>query len=158
LSEISTRFRAAKLAAREAARDPEPEEPAEPESEARARQKIIDEAKKYGATLEKPDAKGGLPASMVLDCFRKCRYRCKRCGSRKDIGPHHIGGIPESPRLSRLGHQNKQSNLTILCARCHDAVHEEARDEGVDSSQVLPEGDVGTKRDRGDKPVAREEE
>lgn len=123
-------------------------------SEQGARRAIIRETEQHGATLEKPDAKGGLPASLVLHTFRKAKYRCTRCGKKDKIGPHHIGGVVASPKLSRLGHQNKPGNLTILCAKCHDAVHENARAEGVDSSQVLPKADKGTDRDKGDRPVA----
>jgi hypothetical protein len=33
-------------------------------------------------------------------------------------------------------------------------MHKLANKKGTDSSQVLPKGDVDTKRDHGDKPVA----
>jgi len=124
-----------------------------PEQERRVRQKIIDEAKENGATLDRPDAKGGLPPSLVLGAFRKSRWRCSRCGGRDKLGPHPIRGIVAAPRLSRLGHRNKISNLTALCRHCHDALHEEARAEGVDSSQITPRGDEGTDRDIPGKPV-----
>lgn len=121
--------------------------------EERARKRIIQEAEKFGAELEKPDAKGGLPAQLVLDSLRRDRYRCKRCGSRKKIGPHHKGGIVESRWLSEKGHANVLPNIATLCARCHDAVHNQAREDGVDSGQVLPEADAGTKKDRGQAKV-----
>ncbi len=117
----------------------------EPESEqdGRVRQKIISEAKEKGATLDRPDAKGGLSPSLVLGVFRRDGWKCKRCGSKENIGPHHKGGIVESGWLSKKGHANSKNNLVTLCAKCHDDVHEEARDEGTDSSQVTPEGDKG---------------
>jgi len=40
-----------------------------------------------------------------------------------------------------MGHKSTPENLVTICASCHDNVHEEAREEGVDSSQVTPEGD-----------------
>lgn len=113
----------------------------EPEQEARVRKKIIAETERAGATLGRPDAKGGLPPSLVLGMLRRDKFRCKACGAREDLGPHHIGGICSSERTSRLGHQNKLSNLTTLCEDCHDKAHEDARAQGVDSSQVKPEGD-----------------
>lgn len=121
----------------------------------RVRRRIIAEAAKFGATLGKPDAKGGLPPQLVLNALRRDRYRCKRCGSRDKVGPHHKGGVVESGWLSRKGHANELNNISTICERCHDRVHDQARAEGVDSSQVLPEGDVGdSRRDRG-QPRAR---
>jgi len=120
-----------------------------------ARQKIIDGAKEAGATLDRPDARGGLPPSLVLGAFRRDKFACTDCGSQKDIGPHHIGGIPDTKKKSLAGHKNKLSNISTLCVKCHDKEHNKAREEGLDSSQVLPKGDVGTDRDHGDKPVAR---
>jgi len=111
-----------------------------PPAEKRALDKLREEAKKAGATLGQ-DGKGGLPSSLVLHVLRRDKYRCKRCGSKKDIGPHHKGGIVESKWLSKKGHHNDPNNLSILCAKCHDKVHNEARKEGVDSSQVKPSGD-----------------
>lgn len=33
--------------------------------------------------------------------------------------------------------------IVTLCADCHDAIHQEAKSKGEDSSQVMPKGDVG---------------
>lgn len=123
-------------------------------NDARIREKIIAEAKKAGATLGKPDAKGGLPPSLVLGVFRRDKWKCKKCGSQEDIGPHHKGGIAESKWLSKKGHSNDPNNLTTLCAGCHDDVHEKAREDGTDSSQVTPSGDRGdARRDKGLPPA-----
>jgi len=40
-----------------------------------------------------------------------------------------------------MGHKNARSAITSICRRCHDRLHNEAREEGIDSSQVTPEGD-----------------
>jgi cytochrome c553 len=120
-----------------------------------ARRRVIDEAKAAGATLHKPDARGGLLPSLVLGTLRRDAFQCKRCGSRAGIGPHHKGGIVSSARMSRAGHQDKLSNVVTLCAACHDREHEDARADGVDSTQVLPSGDVGTDRDRADRSAGK---
>lgn len=121
-----------------------------------ARRKVVSEAKRFGATLDKPDAKGGLPGQLVLDALRRDRYRCKRCGSRKGIGPHHKSGVVDSTWADKKGHANELNNIATLCAKCHDKVHQQARDLGVDSSQVLAKGDAGDpKRDHGQPRVTK---
>lgn len=116
------------------------------EQELKARQKIIDEAAAAGATLERPGAKGGLTPSLVLGVFRRDGWACKGCGTKEEIGPHHKGGIVRSTWLSKKGHRNDLNNLSILCKDCHGKAHNEARADGVDSSQILPEGDRGNPR------------
>lgn len=123
------------------------------DQELRARQKIIEEAKKAGATLERPEAKGGLPPSMVLGMFRRDEWRCKGCGTKENIGPHHKSGIITSKWASKKGHTNTLNNLATLCKNCHNKAHTEAREQGIDSSQVLAEGDIGTRHDKG-QPLA----
>lgn len=128
------------------------------------------EAKAKGTTLLN-GGRGGLPPSMVLNVLRRADYACEygpqyeldraptaddlkhRCGSRKDITIHHKGGIPADQWLSRIGHKSVPANLAVLCAKHHNLVHEEARKRGVDSTQVMPAGDEGTRRDKG-LPVA----
>jgi len=74
-------------------------------------------------------------------------YQCKVCGEMGDkyanggIGVHHKGGIVESKWLSKKGHSNNPNNIVTICNRCHDQLHQKARAEGRDSSQVEPEGD-----------------
>lgn len=129
--------------AKKATRPPDDEEHPQ---EKLARQRIIDEAAKAGATLHKPDARGGLRPSLVLGAMRRDGYQCKACGSKERVGPHHKGGIVASPWLSRQGHKNAMVNLTTVCAACHNRLHNDAREAGVDSSQVVAEYDRGDPR------------
>jgi hypothetical protein len=124
-------------------RQPEKEEAPEPrqnEHEQRALANMQREAKQAGATLAN-EGKGGLPSSLVLHVMRRDRYQCKVCGGKDSIGVHHKGGIVASKWLSQKGHENTPDNLVVICDDCHDNVHEDAREEGIDSSQVTPEGD-----------------
>ena len=125
-----------------------------PAPEAKALEKLRDEAAAKGATLA-TGGKGGLPPSLVLGIMRRDEYRCHRCGKNKDLSLHHKGGIVASKWLSKKGHHMDPNNITTLCSKCHDTIHEQAREEGEDSSQVTPEGDKGTSRDHG-KPDAKE--
>lgn len=116
--------------------------------ERRALRKLRTEARDKGATLAS-GGKGGLPPSMVLGVMRRDEFKCKKCGTQEDLTLHHNGGIVASKRLSRAGHTTKPSNISTLCTKCHDQMHEKAREEGIDSTQVTPEGDKGTSRDHG---------
>lgn len=102
--------------------------------------KLQAEAKAKGATLAN-GGKGGLPPSLVLGVFRRDKYACKRCGKQKDLSVHHKGGIVESKWLSKKGHKNDPNNISVICTKCHDAIHQEAKREGNDSSQKKPAGD-----------------
>jgi hypothetical protein len=106
------------------------------------------EAKAHGATLAS-DGEGGLDPSLVLGVMRRDGYECKNCGENKNLSVHHKGGVPKSKWLSKKGHSNDPNNISTICESCHDREHNKAREEGVDSSQVLPEGDKGTRRDHG---------
>lgn len=108
--------------------------------EQRAYKKLLAEAEEHGATLAN-EGKGGLPSSLVLGVFRRDEYRCKRCGLRENLSLHHKGGIVKSKWLSKKGHSNDPNNIAVICDKCHDDIHEEAREDGDDSSQVKPEGD-----------------
>lgn len=110
------------------------------------------EARKAGTTLAS-GGKGGLPPSFVLNVMRRDDYQCKVCGGRDSIGLHHKGGIVESKWLSKKGHKLEANNVVTICDKCHDNIHQKARREGTDSSQVTPEADEGTRRDHG-KPAA----
>lgn len=125
----------------------------------KALRQIQKEAAAKGSFLTS-GGKGGLDSRLVLSVMQRDHYRCKKCGKLGDkknggIGIHHLGGIPETKELSKLGHKNLQKNLVAICRRCHDKLHAKAKEEHVDSSQVLPQGDKGTNRDHGDKPVAK---
>lgn len=137
-----------------------------PAQEARTLRLIQREARRNGATLAH-QGKGGLPPGLVLHVLRRDEWKCPSCGTRKNLGIHHKGGIVESKWLSKQGHQNKASNLVTICDKpddpknaelkadgtvkkpCHDRAHEKARRDGTDSSQVTPIADKGTKRDHG---------
>ncbi len=116
------------------------------------------EARQAGAVL-KSAGKGGLPPSFVLGVFRRDKFTCKVHGDKGEgdkggLEVHHKGGIVESEWLSKKGHKLEPNNVVTLCNKAHDEIHNKARAEGVDSSQVTPEADEGTKRDHG-KPVAK---
>lgn len=120
--------------------------------ERKALHKLRKEARQHGTKLAS-GGKGGLPPSFVLNVMRRDDYQCKVCGGRDQIGLHHKGGIVESKWLSMKGHKLDANNVVTICDKCHDRIHQKARAEGVDSSQVTPEGDEGTRRDHG-KPEA----
>lgn len=153
MGEAAARYMAARNGERKEDRARQDELPA---PEAKALERVRDEAHAKGATLL-TGGKGGLAPSLVLGIMRRDGYRCKRCGGREGLSVHHKGGIVASKWLSMKGHRMDFNNLTTICGPCHDAIHQEARAEGEDSSQVTPEGDVGTSRDKG-KPEARPEE
>ena len=109
-------------------------------------------------TKLKSGGRGGLSPVLVLRVFRRDDYQCKIHGDRGEgdfggIELHHKAGILESRKLDKLGHANVAQNLATLCAKGHNAIHTKAREEGIDSSQVTPEGDYGTRRDNGDRGV-----
>lgn len=133
MSDLSVRLR------RATKREEDDDTPLHPHEQT-ALEKLQAEAEKRGVTLQN-DGKGGLPPSLVLGVFRRDKFRCKRCGTKKMLTLHHKGGIVESDWLSRKGHTNDPNNIVVLCAECHDEMHNEARDEGIDSSQMKPEGD-----------------
>lgn len=110
-----------------------------PEEE-KALETMRSEARAKGATLA-TGGEGGLSPSLVLGVMRRDKYTCKVCGEKQDIGVHHKGGIVKSKWLSKMGHASTPENLVTICEHCHDNIHDEAREEGVDSSQVTPEGD-----------------
>lgn len=109
-------------------------------NEQRALQLLREGATKAKASLAN-GGKGGLPPSLVLHVMRRDKFTCKRCGMKQDLIVHHKGGIVRSDYLSELGHKNVPQNIVTVCESCEDAQHEQARRDGVDSSQVTPEGD-----------------
>lgn len=111
------------------------------------------EAKKAGAKL-KDYGRGGLSPSLVLTVFRRDQFKCQKHGDRGEgknggLTVHHIGGVVESDWLSKKGHKNEKQNLAIVCDRGHDEIHNDARKDGTDSSQVLAEADKGSRHDHG---------
>jgi hypothetical protein len=124
-----------------------------PADEQKTLKKLQREAQENGATLAS-GGKGGLPPSLALHVFRRDKWECKACGSKEDLTLHHKGGIPASKWLSKQGHSNNPNNIVTLCPSCHDKMHQEARREGDDSSQVTPAGDEGDpRRDKGLPPA-----
>lgn len=105
-----------------------------PDGERVALERVRLEADRAGATLHSA-GEGGLSPSLALGVYRRDGYRCKRCGGADDLSLHHKGGIFASTWLRAKGHANVPNNLVTLCNRCHDAIHQEARAAGVDSSQ-----------------------
>lgn len=103
-------------------------------AEQAALDRVQQEAAAAGATLL-TGGKGGLPPSLVLGVMRRDRYRCKRCGGSEGLSMHHKGGVLLSTWLKKKGHSMDMNNLATICGKCHDAIHEQARGEGLDSSQ-----------------------
>jgi len=120
--------------------------------EQRALYKLQREARQNRATLH-GNGKGGLPPSLVLGVLRRDKFTCVECGLQQDLQVHHKAGIVSSKKLSKMGHQNTLEGIETICRSCHDKVHDKARKKGIDSSQVLAEGDKGTKYDHG-QPLA----
>lgn len=127
-------------------------EPQLSDNEAKALKRLQSEAAAQGATLHSKGY-GGIPPSMVLGLMRRDEWRCKRCGTQEDLSVHHKGGVVSSKWISRIGHRNQPNALAVICHSCHDDIHDKAREEGIDSSQVLAEADVGGEHDHG-QPVA----
>jgi len=110
---------------------------------------IQEEAKAAGATL-KSDGKGGIDPEKALAVFRKAKWRCENphCPApNKDLDLDHQSGHPreifEDPdawkdpkalRAAKDPDPKDDSTLHVLCAKCHDAVHqrERALEEGKD--------------------------
>jgi hypothetical protein len=107
--------------------------------------KLRREAKAAGATLQN-NGEGGLRPSLVLGVFRKGGWACSNvdCPSpKRNITIDHISGHPEEIAADKgarnrkdlkkgiaLGHVSKLDALHVLCAVCHDAVHERERELG----------------------------
>ena len=125
---------------------PEPEKRKWNAQERLALKKLRKEAKAAGATLEN-NGEGGLAPSLCLGIFRKGRWRCSNedCPApQKLITLDHISGHPEeiaaNPDARRrkdlqrgiaAGHVNKPVALHVLCAACHDRVHNREREIGA---------------------------
>jgi hypothetical protein len=139
MSDVLKRYLDAKKSNEPAAERPEWERGLnEQEQDALAR--LQKEAKEAGASLAN-DGKGGLPPSLVLHVMRRDEFRCKNCGKQEGLIVHHKGGIVRSKKLSDMGHKNIPQNIDTVCEDCEDRQHDKAREDGVDSSQVEPEGD-----------------
>lgn len=137
-----------------------PKEDGLPRDQKNALKKMQREAKAADSFLTS-GGKGGLDPGLVLHVMRRDEFKCKSCGELGDkeanggIGVHHVGGIVTSKRTSRMGHKNQPNNLVTICESCHDREHNEARENGEDSSQVLPSGDKGNPRRDHGQPTAK---
>jgi len=107
----------------------EEEAPLHPD-EKRALARMQAEAKKNGATLAS-EGKGGLPPSLALGVFRRDGWVCKKCGGRENLSLHHKGHLenPGFKWLKNKGKSNDPNNIVTICEGCHDAIHEEDRDD-----------------------------
>ena len=52
------------------------------------------------------------------EVYKRDRYRCTECGSKKDIVAHHIKGFRDFPSL-----RFTVENWTTLCRVCHGKIH-----------------------------------
>jgi hypothetical protein len=111
-------------------------------------EKIRKEANENGATLQS-DGKGGVDPKIVLQVFRRDKWRCsnEHCPTPKtNLTLDHISGHPSEiahdPEAKnrkdlqegvRLGHIDDPKALHTLCAKCHDAVH--AREREVENGK-----------------------
>lgn len=82
------------------------------------------EARHAGATLF-TNGEGGLPPSLVLTVMRRDEYRCKKCGTQRNLIVHHKGGLqnPTSEWLEKKGKSNDTNNIVTLCEGCHNDIH-----------------------------------
>ena len=116
-----------------------------------ALKKMRREAKAAGATLDN-NGEGGLAPSLALGVFRKGRWRCSNTecpAPKKNITLDHISGHPEEIAADRgarhrkdlkrgiaMGHVNKLDAMHVLCAACHDSVHD--RERAIDADKKPP--------------------
>lgn len=112
------------------------EQPAKKHSpdEQRALKKLQREADEAGATLA-TDGEGGLLPSLCLGCYRRDKFRCKKCGGKENLSLHHKHFHMEDPRhrakaalVQKQGRRNDPDQIATICAACHDKIHEEDRD------------------------------
>lgn len=97
------------------------------------------------------EGKGGLRPSLVLYVMKRDGFKCKVCGEYGDkdknggIGVHHRYQHITAPKerhkgvlANRQGRRNDPSELTTICERCHNHVHERDRAEygGEDADDV----------------------
>lgn len=108
-------------------------------------QTIRKEAEEAGATL-KNGGKGGLDPKLALKAFREADWKCENpnCPDpKKDLDLDHQSGHPmeifEDPeawknpkaraaaKVGEKGDKKDDRFVHVLCAACHDAVHERER-------------------------------
>jgi hypothetical protein len=100
------------------------------------------EAKEAGATL-KNNGKGGIDPRLALKVFRRAKYRCENedCPDpQKDLDLDHQSGHPKEIKAdpkarkdpkaaaaARAPDPKDDKHLHVLCAACHDRVHDRER-------------------------------
>lgn len=125
---------------------PEPDQQEEKQrpDEANALKKLQAAAKAQGCILSS-GGKGGLQSSLVWHVFKRDaedgEFRCKVCG---DIGTEDNGGLgvhhkyqhitdpkarAKGVRANEEGRRNDPNQLIVICATCHDKVHQKDRAE-----------------------------
>ena len=113
-----------------------PEKPI-PATEAKALERLQAEAIEHDATLHS-GGRGGMPASVVLGVMRRDGYRCHKCGGRDDLSLHHKADILASDYLRKLhktASKNDPKSVVVICDKCHDQIHENARKEGIEAEE-----------------------
>jgi hypothetical protein len=101
------------------------------------------EAKEHGATL-KNGGEGGIDPRVALRVFRSAGWRCEnpKCPApERDLDLDHQSGHPEEIREDPEARKDPKNRaaardpdpkddefLHVLCADCHDRVHDRERD------------------------------
>lgn len=58
-----------------------------------------------------------LPKRLQQECFDRDGWKCRYCGNRNGLHPHHV--IYRSH-----GGSDNMNNLLTLCWKCHRAIHD----------------------------------
>jgi hypothetical protein len=121
---------------------------AEARERARVLAQIQKEAAAAGATLQN-DGKGGIDPTIALKLFREAKWRCPNedCPDpKKEITLDHASGHPKEiladararkdPKLraaAKMPDPKDDDGLRVICAACHDRVHE--RERAIDAGK-----------------------
>lgn len=125
--------------------------------EAMVVRQIQREARRHGATLAH-GGKGGIDPRLALRLFRRAHWRCENpnCPApKKDLDLDHQSGHPKEIREDPKARRDPKARaaardpdpkddrfLHVICAACHDAVHNRERAiEGGKKPRPMP-GDV----------------
>ena len=54
---------------------------------------------------------------MATSCFRRDDWKCRHCGNRAGLHPHHV-------IYKGAGGADSLDNLLTLCAKCHRDLHD----------------------------------
>jgi 5-methylcytosine-specific restriction endonuclease McrA len=58
-----------------------------------------------------------LTQALRLACYRRDGFKCRHCGNRNGLHPHHV-------EWKGKGGKDELGNLLTLCWKCHGAVHD----------------------------------